>query len=187
MEALDGRPIGEGKVTHLTEEVCLHIGVLHKETIRFYVIHSPHNPIILGLPWLCRYNPHISWKEEQIVEWDPACHDLCLIHVNPLPLHAVTINEQTPVIQGLPIEYTDLTEAFSKTKAAQLPPHRPSDCAIDLLPGATPPRGRIFPLSQPESEAMKAYIEGELVKGFIRPSTSPASAGFFFVKKKDAA
>ncbi|KAL0185639.1 hypothetical protein M9458_017309, partial [Cirrhinus mrigala] len=32
---------------------------------------------------------------------------------------------------------------------------------------------------------MKAYIEEELRKGFIRPSTSPASAGFFFVKKKD--
>ncbi|XP_077072408.1 gamma-crystallin M2-like [Siphateles boraxobius] len=30
---------------------------------------------------------------------------------------------------------------------------------------------------------MKAYIEEELAKGFIRPSTSPASAGFFFVKK----
>lgn len=32
---------------------------------------------------------------------------------------------------------------------------------------------------------MRQYIEEELVKGFIRPSTSPASAGFFFVQKKD--
>ncbi|KAG1925598.1 hypothetical protein F2P79_025429 [Pimephales promelas] len=32
---------------------------------------------------------------------------------------------------------------------------------------------------------MKQYIEEELAKGFIRPSTSPAAAGFFFVKKKD--
>ncbi len=48
-----------------------------------------------------------------------------------------------------------------------------------------PTKGRVFPLSQPESEAMRAYIEEELAKGFIRPSTSPASAGFFFVKKKD--
>ncbi len=32
---------------------------------------------------------------------------------------------------------------------------------------------------------MKSYIEEELAKGFIRPSISPASAGFFFVKKKD--
>ncbi len=32
---------------------------------------------------------------------------------------------------------------------------------------------------------MKAYIEEELSKGFIRPSTSPVSASFFFVKKKE--
>lgn len=85
----------------------------------------------------------------------------------------------------LPSQYADLAEAFSKHKATQLPPHRPSDCAINLLPGTTPPKGRIFPLSQPENEAMKSYIEEELAKGFIVPSTSPASTGFFFVKKKD--
>lgn len=32
---------------------------------------------------------------------------------------------------------------------------------------------------------MREYIEEELAKGFIRPYTSPASAGFFFVGKKD--
>ncbi len=83
------------------------------------------------------------------------------------------------------MKYHDLIEAFSKTKASQLPPHRSNDCAIELQPNSHPPRGRVFPLSQPESEAMKSYIEEELAKGFIRPSTSPASARFFFVKKKD--
>lgn len=85
----------------------------------------------------------------------------------------------------LPSEYEDLKMAFSKEKASQLPPHRSVDCAIELLPGQSPPKGRIFPLSQPESEAMSNYIKEELAKGFIRPSTSPASAGFFFVEKKD--
>ncbi|KAL0184106.1 hypothetical protein M9458_019802, partial [Cirrhinus mrigala] len=46
-------------------------------------------------------------------------------------------------------------------------------------------RAEIFRLSQPETESMKAYIEEELAKGFIVPLTSPALAGFFFVKKKD--
>lgn len=45
-----------------------------------------------------------------------------------------------------------------------------------------PHEGRIFPLSQPESEAMRTYIEEQLSRGFIKPSTS---YGFFFVKKKD--
>ncbi len=32
---------------------------------------------------------------------------------------------------------------------------------------------------------MRTYIEEELAKGFIVPFKSPASAGFFFVKKRE--
>ncbi len=32
---------------------------------------------------------------------------------------------------------------------------------------------------------MRTYIEEELAKGFIVPSKSPASVGFFFVKKRE--
>ncbi len=38
--------------------------------------------------------------------------------------------------------YHDLAEAFSRSKATKLPPHRSYDCAIDFLPNATPPKGR---------------------------------------------
>ncbi|KAK3561315.1 hypothetical protein QTP86_030620, partial [Hemibagrus guttatus] len=81
--------------------------------------------------------------------------------------------------------YQDLQEVFSKAKATQLPPHRPWDCAIDLLPNAMPPKSKVYPLSRPETQAMEDYIEEALSSGFIRPSTSPAAAGFFFVEKKD--
>ncbi|KAK3539118.1 hypothetical protein QTP86_025049 [Hemibagrus guttatus] len=56
---------------------------------------------------------------------------------------------------------------------------------IDLLPNASPPRWRVYPLSLPETKAMEEYIEEALAVGHIRPSTSPAAAGFFFVGKKD--
>eukprot|EP00079_Xenopus_tropicalis_P035201 XP_017948972.1 PREDICTED: RNA-directed DNA polymerase homolog [Xenopus tropicalis] len=64
-------------------------------------------------------------------------------------------------------------------------PHRVYDCPIDLLSGASIPFGRIYPLSEPELRVLKDYIEENLGKGFIRPSTSPAGAGIFFVEKKD--
>ncbi len=89
------------------------------------------------------------------------------------PLHSTDI----------PSDYADLAEAFSKAKATQLPPHRSSDCSIELLPGTIPPKGRIIPLSQLETESMRTYLEEELAEGFIVPSKSPMSAGFFFVKK----
>ncbi|KAK3572382.1 hypothetical protein QTP86_032681 [Hemibagrus guttatus] len=85
----------------------------------------------------------------------------------------------------LPQAYAEFREVFSKERAARLPAHQPWDCAIDLLPNASPPRGRIYPLSLPESKAMEEYIETALAAGHIQPSTSPAAAGFFFVGKKD--
>ncbi|KAK3545965.1 hypothetical protein QTP70_017186, partial [Hemibagrus guttatus] len=85
----------------------------------------------------------------------------------------------------LPSQYMDFHMVFSEERAARLPHHQVWDCAIDLLPNASPPKGRIYPLSLPESKAMEEYIKSSLAAGHIRPSTSPAAAGFFFVGKKD--
>uniref|UniRef100_A0A4W5LSR2 CCHC-type domain-containing protein n=1 Tax=Hucho hucho TaxID=62062 RepID=A0A4W5LSR2_9TELE len=70
VEALDGRPLGDGRVLHTTVDLQLQTGTLHTEVIRFYVITSPHNPVILGLPWLRQHNPLISWREGRIIKWD---------------------------------------------------------------------------------------------------------------------
>eukprot|EP00064_Thunnus_orientalis_P012092 superscaffoldBa00001814_g12126 len=94
-------------------------------------------------------------------------------------------SSEFPDLSGVPPEYMDLKEVFNKAHASSLPPHRPCDCAIDLLPGTSPPRGRIFSLSAPETKAMEKYINDSLAPGLIRPSSSPAGAGFFFVGKKD--
>lgn len=93
--------------------------------------------------------------------------------------------EQYPDLTKVPEIYHDLKEVFNKAKATSLLPHKPYDCAIDLLLGTTPPRGRLFPLSPPEMASMNAYMSEELAAGLIRPSSSPAGAGFFFVSKKD--
>lgn len=42
------------------------------------------------------------------------------------------------ITSDIPHEYWDLREIFSKTQAATLPPHRPYDCAINLIPGMCP-------------------------------------------------
>ncbi|KAL0190182.1 hypothetical protein M9458_012880 [Cirrhinus mrigala] len=182
--AVDGRPLGSGQIQHTTDDLTLFSGALHNETIRLFVLPTSQTPIILGFPWLERHNPTISWTEKQILRWSDTCHKHCL---TPLPPKTEVDDASctSPDLAKLPREYWDLAKVFSKVKVSQLPPHRSTDCAIDLLLGSHPPKGRVFPLSQPESAAMKAYIDEELKKGFIRPSTSPASAGFFFVKKKD--
>ncbi|XP_016298188.1 interferon-induced protein 44-like [Sinocyclocheilus anshuiensis] len=58
--------------------------------------------------------------------------------------------------------------------ATELPPHWPWDCVIDLLPGATLPKGHIYPLSIREQKAMEEYKEEALKQESIRSSMSPA-------------
>ncbi|KAL0188510.1 hypothetical protein M9458_015609, partial [Cirrhinus mrigala] len=165
-------------INQTTDDLILHINPSHQETIRFFLIESPQSPIILGYPWLDQHGPSIAWTDRTITRWSSRCYSHCQVKPARAP-------GTLDLSHSIPLEYQDLLEAFSRAKATQLPPHRPGDCAIDLIPGAVPPKGRIFPLSQPKSEAMHKYIQEELAKGFITPSTSPASAGFFFVKKKD--
>ncbi|KAK3517642.1 hypothetical protein QTP70_013768 [Hemibagrus guttatus] len=56
----------------------------------------------------------------------------------PLQHACVESPECKPVT--IPSCYQELQEVFSKTKATQLPPHRPWDCAINLLPNVMPPK-----------------------------------------------
>ncbi|XP_060114520.1 EF-hand calcium-binding domain-containing protein 6 [Heteronotia binoei] len=83
-----------------------------------------------------------------------------------------------------PAPYQEFADVFDEKEADQLPPHRPYDCAIDLMPGAPLPAGRLYPMADPELVALWEYLEKNLARGFIRPSTSPLSSPVLFVKKK---
>ena len=43
----------------------------------------------------------------------------------------------------------------------------------------------MYPLSQEKTVAMETYVAESLGQGYIRPSASPVSSSFFFVKKKE--
>ncbi|KAK3548133.1 hypothetical protein QTP70_004862 [Hemibagrus guttatus] len=110
----------------------------------------------------------------------------CLCDLIPRPCRTVSVgNRDDAAHVHILRQYEDFHEVFSKEKATSLPSHRPWDCAIDLFPNITPPKNRVYPLSLPENKVMDDYIEEALAIGHIRPSTSPAAAGFFFVGKKD--
>uniref|UniRef100_A0A8C5ML73 ribonuclease H n=1 Tax=Leptobrachium leishanense TaxID=445787 RepID=A0A8C5ML73_9ANUR len=183
VEAIDGRPLSCPRITHDTVTVVLTTGLLHKEEIIFQVIHSPSNPVVLGFPWLVEHNPVIDWAKGEILSWSPACFGTCLIPIQ----HVGALNTPTapPLSTEVPDQYADLRAVFDKREAEKLPPHRPYDCAIDIHPGTMPPRGKVYPLSIKENQIMEEYIKENLERGFIRRSSSPAGAGFFFVSKKE--
>ena len=58
------------------------------------------------------------------------------------------------------------------------------DYAIDFIKGIELPKlAKVYLLSLVERNSLDTWINEELRKGYIHPSTSPIAALFFFVKK----
>ncbi len=181
--ALDGRILS--RILRATAPVSLTISGNHQETISFFIFSSSLSPIILGHPWLTQHNPQFNWVDGTILSWGLSCHVKCLISLCLLCLLFLSFRRSPVICQVFRRSTTILRAVFSRSRAASLPPYRPYDCTIDLVPGSTPPRGRLYSLSAPEREGLERYLADSLAAGTIVPSTSPAGAGFFFVKKKD--
>nr|GEZ11176.1 DNA/RNA polymerases superfamily protein [Tanacetum cinerariifolium] len=66
-----------------------------------------------------------------------------------------------------------------------LPPARPVEFQIDLIPGASPIARAPYRLAPSEIKELSEQLQEIFEKGFIRPSSSPWGALVLFVKKKD--
>ncbi|KAI2646678.1 Transposon Tf2-8 polyprotein [Labeo rohita] len=166
--AIDGRPLNFSPVNRRTKEIHLIIGN-HSEKIQLFITKITSPPVILGHPWLIAHDPFISWTNHKI--------ELCL----RAPVGTCSGESEASDInlEEVPVPYRDLAEVFSKRSATQLPPHRPYDLAIDLVPGAVLPRGHLYSLSATEHQAMEEYVAEGLRAGTIRPSSSPGGRGVF--------
>ena len=88
----------------------------------------------------------------------------------------------------IPDEYHDFIELFLEKAAQKQPPHHPYDHTISLVDHNlnTRPYGPLYVMSRAELEALKKYVEENLNKNFIRPSSCLARAPVLFVKKSDS-
>jgi hypothetical protein len=66
-----------------------------------------------------------------------------------------------------------------------LPPARPYDHRIHLLPGTAPIAVRPYRYPQLQKDELERQVAGMLAQGIIRPSTSPFSAPVLLVRKLD--
>lgn len=135
-----------------------------EERISLMVLEGSTVDLIIGRPWMSQHDPNINWNSGEILQWSESCFKDCLSSmVKPPARHAclhtaysspcVHMNSTSvicPEIESkveIPAECRAFQDVFSKRLATHLPPHLPWDCAIDLLPGATPPKGKVYPLS----------------------------------------
>ncbi|GJT39702.1 putative reverse transcriptase domain-containing protein [Tanacetum coccineum] len=86
-------------------------------------------------------------------------------------------------IEDVPI-VRDFSEVFPEDLPG-LPPARPVEFQIDLIPGAAPVARAPYRLAPSEMKELSEQLQELSDKGFIRPSSSPWGAPVLFVKKKD--
>ncbi|GJW43285.1 putative reverse transcriptase domain-containing protein [Tanacetum coccineum] len=86
-------------------------------------------------------------------------------------------------IKDVPI-VRDFPKVFPEDLSG-LPPARPVEFQIDLIPGAAPVARAPYRLAPSEMKELSEQLQELSDKGFIRPSSSPWGAPVLFVKKKD--
>ncbi|KAK3564068.1 hypothetical protein QTP86_007525 [Hemibagrus guttatus] len=186
------KPVSRRRVHHSASPVLFQVGLLHVEETTFLVLEESTADIILGRLWLEQHKPILSWSTGEVLKWGNTCFQGCFPHLPaphsptsiPLPIQATSI--ESPLVNQplqIPTCYAPFSDVFCPKRASKLPPHRP--LTADLLPGEPVPRGRIYPLSVLEEEAMEDYIKEALAQNYIRLSTSPAALSFFFMAKRD--
>lgn len=137
--------------------------------------HLKHN-MILGRPWLAKFQPRIDWTSGKVMGYDVEKQEF---------LVSVLETNQAAESMTLPPEYSDFSSIFQDPADISLPEHRSFDMAIDLDDDQEPPWGPIYSLTEPELKELRKTLDENLSKGYIRPSKSPAGAPILFAKKKD--
>ncbi|GJR18162.1 putative reverse transcriptase domain-containing protein [Tanacetum coccineum] len=94
---------------------------------------------------------------------------------------------QTPLENSYDVELADgkIVGAQEYMAKGCLPPARPVEFQIDLIPGAAPVARAPYRLAPSEMKELSEQLQELSDKGFIRPSSSPWGAPILFVKKKD--
>lgn len=92
--------------------------------------------------------------------------------------------EKSPEEHILP-EFMWYKLVFMKESFDQLPPRRPWDHAIELIPGSDLHFSKVYPMNPIEQKELDDFLEENLTSGRICPLKSPMALPVFFIKKKD--
>jgi hypothetical protein len=206
LQTIDGRTIGydQGQVRRETELLEVEVQQ-HQERLAFDITDTSEHELILGIPWLRENNPIIDWTTGQL-RWrgnttrtlqgtgDIASSKVTtgeqLQQKEPTGRHYTIAFAQKLLEPGLiggqlPKEYEQYNKLFQEELETGLPEHSQWDHEIPLKPGTQPKFQRIYSLNEKRLAALRKYLDENLRKGYIRPSTSPAGYPILWVPKKN--
>ena len=193
----------EGDITHY---VLLTVGVgKHTEKLWCAVTCLGKVPLILGHDWLKKHNPNIDWTtgDIKLSRCPPKCKslmDMCFTklisdkesqetwiralknHESKGDVDESTLEEAQKLV---PCKYWDYLDVFLKSKSKHMLLRKPWDHGIDLKENFPLKKGQLIPLLVDKQKEVEAFLDDQLSKGYIRPSSSQQTSPVFFVPKKD--
>lgn len=190
-----------GLVTNITVEMQG-----YKYTNSFLLLPVAGCDLVLGAQWLDSLG-FIGWHyfdkvmmfvangQQHVLQGlsskSPALDDPTLMSFLPsdhVELIAQLIpSTSTPTISHHCPEITSLLHQFSTLfePPSSLPPSRPTDHRIPLLPNTTPINVRPYRYAHSQKTELESQVNDMLSTGLIRPSCSPYSSPVLLVRKKE--
>ena len=181
----------------------------HKEQIAMGLSQLSTHAIFLGYDWLQKHNLIVNWREHTLKFMCDNDHIPNLVATDndnegEEPERLFVINhsylrnlsteiaiqsgkaKQTQTFEEvIPEAYHEFKDVFDKETFDELPPRRPWDHAIELLPGDHKVDCKMYNLTNVEQKELDEFLEENLKTSHIHPSKSPFASAFFFIKKKD--
>ncbi|ESK82932.1 hypothetical protein Moror_1335 [Moniliophthora roreri MCA 2997] len=201
---VDGTP---NKVAWITHSVMATYKIGSKDlTDTFLLSGLGKEDVILGLPWLQKYNPDVNWKSGEVTfrpkqyvkiprndnvfnnespeEIIRRIDIRAKMSVSQTMAHQVKQKEQ--MFETLVPEYLhEFRAQFEDREAERFPISQHYDHTIDLKPDFTLKDCKIYLLMVPEQQELDNFLAENLQKGYIQKSKSPNVSPFFFVGKKE--
>lgn len=98
----------------------------------------------------------------------------------------LSMNEHFSTIEHTRLNFLKNYEGcFADTLLGSLPPERPGDHSIDLIPGSSPPYELQHRVSSSQQEEITTQVNELLEKGLIRLNSSPYCSLVLLVQNKD--
>ncbi|XP_017438444.2 uncharacterized protein LOC108344526 [Vigna angularis] len=187
----------------------------HTLHVNFYILPLRGADIVLGAPWLKSIGPVLMDYNHLTISFTHQGQPITLrgihhSHTDPLsspqlkrciqthsaselftiqiiPIHEPTTTNSPPHTAYLPPTIKTFLLRFDNLfhSPSSLPPSRPSDHRIHLLPNATPVNVKPYRYPHSQKSELEKQVKELLDKGMIQPSRSPFSSPVLLVRKKD--
>ena len=108
--------------------------------------------------------PSTCWKEVKLNEIDEEKEMLRSFQTKSAEIAFENRKERT-IEEIIPKHYLEYKSVFEKTTFDELPPKRPWDHAIDLVPDSKPTDCKLYPLYGEQQQALEEFIKENLETG----------------------